>query len=246
MADLFRTTRWSLIVAAGGSDAEATDALAELYRAYWRPVYAYVRRHGHAAEEADDLTQAFFLHLLEHRGFERANPARGRFRAYLLTAARNFLSNARAHELTARRGAGTRHESIEAIDAERHLALNAADLESSPEAVFERQWALRVAERALERLKCDYAARGQEDVFQQVRPLLTSDTPSPDQTNLDADTPTYPRTTAHAGACSDAFRAALHRARRRFGEALRREIQDTVADEHVDDELRHLVHVLTL
>ena len=233
MADLFGTTRWSLIVAAAGSDAEATDALAELYRAYWRPVYAYVRRHGHAAEESDDLTQAFFLHLLEHRGFERANPARGRFRAYLLTAARNFLLNARARDLTARRGAGTRHESIDAIDAERHLALNAADLESSPEAVFERQWALRVTERALERLKCNYAARGQEDVFQQLRPFLTSDTPSPDRTHP-ADTN------------SDAFRAALHRARRRFGDALRQEIRDTVADEHVDDELRHLVRVLTL
>jgi len=233
MADLFGTTRWSLVVAAAGTDAEATDALAELYRAYWRPVYAYVRRHGHAAAEADDLTQAFFLHLLEHRVLERADPARGRFRAYLVTAVRNFLLNVKAHDLAARRGAGTRHESIEAIDAERHLALNAADLESSPEAVFERQWALRVTERALERLEDDYAGRGQEDVFQQVRPFLTSQTPSAGAT-------------AHAGTSGDAFRAALHRARRRFGVALRREIQDTVAAEDVDDELRHLVRVLAL
>ena len=233
MADLFQTTRWSLIVAAGRSDAQATDALAELYRAYWRPVYAYVRRHGHAPEEADDLTQAFFLHLLEHRVLERANPARGRFRAYLLTAARNFLLNARAHDLAARRGAGTRHESIDAIDAERHLALNAADLESSPEAVFERQWALRVTERALERLKGDYAARGQEEVFQHLRPFLTSQPPS-------ADVP------SHAATSGEAFRTALHRARRRFGDALRREIRKTVAAEDVDDELRHLVRVLAL
>ena len=217
MSEPFRTTRWNLIVAAAGMMPIANEALSELCQVYWRPLYAYVRRHGHSPEESADLTQAFFLHLLEHRGFERADPSRGRFRAYLVTSARNFLLNARDRGLSLRRGAKAPHESIDAIDAERYLALNATDLESSPEAVFERQWALRVTERALERLKRDYAERGQEDTFQELRPFLTSDG-SPTQS-------------VGWFESSEAFRAALHRARRRFGEALRVEIRETVDDE---------------
>ena len=194
MADPFKTTRWSLIVSAARGDAYANDALAELCQEYWRPVYAYIRRHGHAPDESADLTQAFFLHLLEHRSFEKADQTRGRFRAYLVTSVRNFLSNARTSALSQRRGAGAPHDSIDAIDAERYLALNAADLESSPEAVFERQWALRVTERALERLKRDYAERGQEATFDELRPFLTSDAPAHDDG-------------AAAGPANDAFRA---------------------------------------
>jgi RNA polymerase sigma factor (sigma-70 family) len=233
MGDLFGTTRWSLVIAAAGGDAAANAALSELCLIYWRPVYAYIRRHDHGPDEAADLTQAFFLHLLEHRGFERADPSRGRFRAYLVTSARNFLVNAREREQSLRRGARTQRESIEALDAERYLALNATDPESSPEAVFERQWALRVTERALERLERDYAERGQERVFHDVRPYLTSDGPADNQS-------------PEAVVSNDAFRAALSRARRRFGEALRAEIRETVSDSRdVDDELRHLLRILT-
>ena len=233
MADPFRTTRWSLILAAGGRGAVASDALSELCQVYWRPVYIYIRRHGQAPDEAADLTQAFFLHLLEHGTFERADPARGRFRAYIVTAARNFLLNARDHALTLRGGARTPHESIDARDAERYLALNASDLESSPEAVFERQWALRVTERALDRLGRDYAERGQEHLFRELRPLLTSDGPSQ-------------HSATGTGLSNEAFRTALSRARRRFGEALRAEILETIGNhEDVEDELRHLLRVLT-
>ena len=233
MADPFQTTRWSLILAAAGRGEVADDALSELCRVYWRPVYAYVKRHGHSPSDAADLTQAFFLHLLEHDCFERADPARGRFRAFLSTAARNFLSNARDHALSRRAGAGTPHESIDAIDAERYLALNAGDLESSPEAVFERQWALRVTERALDRLQREYVERDQEQLFHELRPFLTSEGAAGD-----GSTDTNKR--------HDAFRAALSRARRRFGEALRAEIRETVGDARdVDDELHHLLRVLT-
>jgi RNA polymerase sigma-70 factor (ECF subfamily) len=233
MADSFKTTRWTLIAAAGRDDAAADAALAELCQLYWPPVYAFIRRHGHTPEESADLTQSFFLHLLEHRAFARADPARGRFRAYLLTAARNFLVNAHTRGRTLSRGAGARHESIDAVDAERRLALNAADRESSPEAVFERQWAVRVIERALERLERQYADKGHEAVFGQLRPFLTSD---PGQGTRDS--------SWEQG--SDAFRAALYRARRRFAEALREEIQVTVAEaDDVDDELKYLLRVLS-
>jgi len=230
MSEPFKTTRWSLIVAAAGDGTIANEALSELCQVYWRPVYTYVRRHGHAPDESADLTQAFFLHLLEHRGFERADPSRGRFRAYLVTSARNFLLNERERGLSLRRGAEARHVSIDAIEAERYLALNADDLESSPEAAFERQWALRVTERALERLSRDYAERGQEHTFQELRPFLTSDGSQPSQ--------------PAGSSSSEAFRAALHRARRRFGEALRVEIQETVDESDVEDELRFLLRVL--
>jgi RNA polymerase sigma-70 factor (ECF subfamily) len=234
MADQFNTTRWSLIVAAGGGDEQANSALGELCQAYWRPVYAFIRRRGHSHDDTADLTQAFFLHLLEHRAFERADQARGRFRAYLLTAARNFLVSEHLRDLTLRRGAKAPHESIEALAAERCPSLNAQDHESSPEVVFERHWALNLTERALERLRTEYGARGQEDLFNELCPLLTSD---------GAASP--PGTPRHGHAGDAAHRTALHRARRRFGEALRSEIRETVSDSHeVDDELRFLLRVL--
>ena len=107
---------------------------------YWRPVYAYIRRQGYAPEESADLTQAFFLGLLEHRGFEKADPSLGRFRAYLVTSARNFLLNAQQRGLSLRRGASTKHESIDTIDAGTLPRAERSRLASSPEAVFKRRW----------------------------------------------------------------------------------------------------------
>ncbi len=236
MADLFKTTRWSLIVAAGGHGQQSNAALAELCEGYWRPIYAFIRRRGHAPDDAADLTQAFFLHLLEHRAFERADESRGRFRSYLLTSAHNFLAGARLRDLTLRRGANVRHESIDAIEAERHPMLSAHDQESSPDVVFERHWALNLTERALERVQVDYASRGQEDAFKELRPFLTSAAPVSSSTD----------STAHPAHLGDAaHRTALHRARRRFGEALRAEIRETVdGSQDVDDELRFLLRVL--
>jgi RNA polymerase sigma-70 factor (ECF subfamily) len=236
MVERFRTTRWSLIVAAGGDDEHADAALAELCEAYWRPVYAFVRRHGHTTEAAADLTQAFFLHLLQHRGFERADQSRGRFRNYLLASVHNFLVSARLHDRTLRRGADIAHESVAVIDLDRCPQLNAQDLESSPDAVFERQWALDLTERALEKLRAEYASRGQSDLFADLRRHLTS-APEPPRSSP-ADLPAVARGDM-------AYRTALHRARRRFGEMLRDEIRETLDDRgDVDDELRFLLQVL--
>jgi RNA polymerase sigma factor (sigma-70 family) len=235
VADDFRTTRWSLIVAAGGGDERATAALAELCQAYWRPVYAFFRRQHQTGEDATDLTQAFFLHLLEHRAIERADQSRGRFRSYLLTAASNFLASARQHERTLRRGAHAPHESIDGTEADRHPLLSAHDQDSSPDAVFERHWALNVTERAMERVRAEYASRGQEQAFDELRPFLTSDASG--ATDGPAD---------RTGPANAATRTGLHRVRRRFGEALRAEIRQTVDESHdVDDELRFLLRVLS-
>ena len=234
MADRFETTRWSLIAAAGGSDEGSTAALAELCEAYWRPVHAYIRRLRQTNGDATDLTQAFFLHLLEHRGLERADQSRGRFRSYLLTSAFNFVSGARDRERTLRRGAHAIHQSLDGIDADRHVSLGARDPDSSPEAVFERHWALNVAERALERVRAEYAARGQEQVFTELSPLLTSQTGGGDDPP-DRKAPADP-----------ARRTGLLRLRRRYAAALRDEIRETVtASEDVGDELRFLLRVLS-
>jgi RNA polymerase sigma factor (sigma-70 family) len=231
----FKTTRWTLVVAAGGADERATAALAELCQAYWRPVYAFIHRQNRTDEDATDLTQAFFLHLLEHRAIERADQSRGRFRSYLLTSAYNFVTTARQRERTLRRGARTCHESIDGTEADRNPSLSALDRESSPDAVFERHWALNVTERAMERVRADYASRGQEHVFDELRPFLTSDGSAPGDGPPDRKAPAGP-----------AVRTGLHRLRRRFGEALRAEIRETVDESHdVDDELRFLLRVLS-
>lgn len=236
MADLFQTTRWSLILASNGDGEPAHQALTQLCEAYWRPVYVYVRCQGFDADKAADLTQAFFLHLLEHHGFQKADVSRGRFRAFLVTCARNFLTNARQRDLTIRRGARKPHESLDAVEAEGAVALMAADGESSPEAMFERQWALKVVERAIERLRVNYVRRGQTEVFDALRPFLTSDAPEDSRTGgVGTD-----------GVSDSATRAALHRLRQRFGEALRAEVEDTISDkDQVDGELRHLLQVLS-
>jgi DNA-directed RNA polymerase specialized sigma24 family protein len=237
MPDKFVTTRWSLIVAASRDDPHARDALQDLCEAYWRPVYAYMRRHGRVPDEAADLTQAFFVQLLEHRGFARADRAKGRFRAYLLTAARNFLLNAQQHDLASKRGGRVAHLAIDIAEAERALAHEPADAASSPHAVFERQWAVLLVERTLDGLRTEYTSRGQQSLFEDLQPFLTS--------NPVADTPMADRAMKH-GMTADARRMAIHRLRRRFGERLRAEIAETLDDRgEVDGELRHVLHILS-
>lgn len=237
----FRTTKWTLIGAVGAGDDRGRAALAELCDAYWRPVYAFIRRQGYAPDRAADLTQGVFVHLLERGGFERADPARGRFRSYLLTAVRHFLINAHEHEVAQRRGRAVLHESIDAVDAERQLTL-AAPIHQSPEAAFERHWAVTTTERAMVRLAREYEARGQRTTFDDLQSYLTSDglgSPLESSASMNGADPA-------SGMSDDARRSALSRLRRRFADALRAEISDTVADAHdVDDELRHLLRTLT-
>jgi RNA polymerase sigma-70 factor (ECF subfamily) len=234
MPDLFQTTRWSLIAVASGDDAKARAALEELCGAYWRPVYAFMRRHGRAPDMAADLTQAFFAQVLERRAFARADPSKGRFRSYLLTSARNFLVNAHEREVAGRRGGGARHVDIDIDEAERCLAQGLPAADSTPHLEFERQFAVRLVERTLDRLRAEYAGRGQAPLFEQLQSSLTS------SALLDS-----PDGAGPTGLSPDARRMAVHRLRRRYGELLRAEIADTVRDRaDVDDELRHVLRIL--
>lgn len=231
----FHTTRWSVVHAAAGSDSGAVrEALAILCETYWYPVYAFIRRSGHEPDTARDLTQGFFTRLLERRDIGGAEPARGRFRAFLLGAVGHYLANERDRERAARRGGARPLLSLDYDDADRRYASEPVDRET-PERLYFRSWAAALVRRATERLAADYAGRGQGELFEALRPALLSD-----ETDL-------PRRelAQRLGMSEDAINVALHRLRRRLGRRLREEAAHTLADPaEADDELRSILAML--
>jgi RNA polymerase sigma factor (sigma-70 family) len=230
----FRTTRWSVVLAAGAGDERAAGrALEELCRMYWWPIYAFVRRHGHDADRAADLTQAYFLSLLERRDLERMDPERGRFRSFLLAALRNFLAKQRVREHTQKRGGGERPLSldIDLEDAEPRFVREPAS-DSSPERDFERRWAITLLERVLRRLREEAAAADASERFELLAPHLTGH----------GDAVPYREIGERLGLSESAVKVAVHRLRKRYGELLRAEVAETVArEDEVDDEIRSLL-----
>jgi RNA polymerase sigma-70 factor (ECF subfamily) len=230
----FATTRWSLIVAAReGASPEARQALSQLCEAYWYPLYAYIRRRGRTADEAQDLTQAFFARLLERDFFGAADPAKGRFRAFLLTSCKNFLANEHDRACAAKRG-GRAPVSLSVKGAEeRYRREPSHDL--TPDQAFERRWALTLLDRVLARVREEFAARGKGELFDRLRLYLVGDrgAPPPQQA------------AAELGLSVGAFKVAVHRMRQRYGELLREEIAQTVGGpDEVEDEVRALFAAL--
>jgi RNA polymerase sigma factor (sigma-70 family) len=231
----FATTHWSMVVAAGGkATARSQEALARLCEAYWYPLYVYVRRWGHAADEAQDLTQEFFARLMEKGYLRQADPDRGRFRSFLLAALKHFLANERDRAGAQKRGGGRPPLPLEIEGAEGRYSLEPADPET-PEKIFERRWALTLLDKVLSRLREDYHQTGKGALFDLLKDLLTAGK---------ADEP-YARLGAELGMSEGAVKVAVHRLRRRFGELLREEIAQTVADPRdIDDEIRYLFKAL--
>lgn len=229
----FATTRWSLVAAAGRADApDGRAALADLCRLYWYPLYAYVRRRGHAAHDAADLTQAFFARLLEKGALGAADPARGRFRTFLLTACQHFLANEHQREAALKRGAG-RVAALDLGDAEGRYGREPAHGES-PERLFARRWALELLGRALARLRQEHEGEGKGALFEALKGRLTGD-----------DAAGYADVAAALGLSEGAVKTAAHRLRRRYGELLREEIGETVATAaEIDEEVRELFRAL--
>jgi RNA polymerase sigma factor (sigma-70 family) len=230
----FLTTRWSVVLAAGRpGEAPARAALADLCSAYWRPLYAYVRRRGYDGEDARDLTQAFFARLLEKNGVEGADPERGRFRAWLLGALKHFLANEWDRSQAQKRGAGRSMLSLEFESADERLRLEPAH-ELTPERAFERDWALSVLERAFQRLESDWTARGRRELFLGLKPALVGESGEPLRS-----------LGQRLGQSEGAVKVAAHRLRRAFRAALRREIAETVeTEEEVEEELAALIAAL--
>lgn len=197
---------------------------------YWYPVYAFIRRRGSSAAAAEDLTQAFFAHLLEGEAFKRADRRKGKFRSFLLAALTHFLNNEWDKRQTWKRGGRCRFISLDEADAEERYKLELADA-LTPEKLFERRWALALLETVLARLKQEYASNGKAELFSELEALITGEvTPG-----------RYAGIAAVLGMKEEAVRMALSRTRRRFGELLRYEIAQTVlAPADVDDEIRSL------
>ena len=231
----FTTTHWSLVAAAGSDEVSRTrarDALEALCRAYWYPLYAFVRFRGYGADDAQDLTQSFFARILEKGGLALADPGKGRFRSYLLGAMKHFLANEWHRGRAKKRGGGETVLELDALKPEARYALEPART-LDPDAGFDREWALETTARALKNLEAEMRDQGKGDLFEALRGGLTGEEP--------------PRkdTAARLGMTEGAIKVAVHRLRRRYGEALRAEIADTVADpSEIEIEMRHLLEAL--
>lgn len=230
----FHTTRWSLVRAAGAGAAPGSRAaLEELCRLYWYPLYAYVRRAGHAPEDARDLVQGFFARFLDGSPLEGLDED-SRFRAYLLGALRHHLADERERARTLKRGGAETLVSIELARAEERYAREPAD-PATPERLFERKWALAVLERALARLAQEEEACGRAERFGCLRPFLVA-SESGDPLGAAAET---------LGLSTGAARVAVHRLRRRYREFLLAEVARLVErPQDVEDELRALFGAL--
>jgi RNA polymerase sigma-70 factor (ECF subfamily) len=231
----FATTHWSLVVAAKPdevSQTRARKALEELCRAYWYPLYAFVRNRGYSSSDAQDLTQSFFARIIETGGFASADPERGRFRSYLLGAMKHFLANEWHRAQAQKRGGGVTFLELDALDPEARYALEPAQT-TDPEAGFDREWAQESIARAMEKLRADSETSGKGELFEALKGSLTGDEPARSET------------AARLGMTEGAVKVAVHRLRQRYRELLRAEIAETVTDpSDVDVEMRHLVAAL--
>lgn len=230
----FPDTRWSLVANAAAGDApKASAALSELCEAYWTPLYRYARHRGATAEDAEDAVQAFFARVLERGDLAAADADRGRFRTFLLTAFRNFTATRHERATAARRGGGLAFIALGVGEAEAALG---ASPHGDPELEFDRAWAVTLLERALVRTERAYAERGNAEMFAALRPRLLG-RPGAPLAEL-ADT---------LGVSLGSLKVAVHRLRARFGEAVRAEVAETVADpSRLEPELRHLRRTLRL
>jgi RNA polymerase sigma-70 factor (ECF subfamily) len=228
----FAPTRWSLIAAARDGDSpDARQALSQLCEAYWYPLYAYIRRRGHAADQAQDLTQEFFARLLARDFLDAADPAKGRFRAFLLACCKNFLANEHDRSSAVKRGGGCAPLSL--TDAEgRYRGEPSHD--ATPEKLFERRWALTLLDRVLARLRAEFEARGKMEQFCRLAPYLVGDRSAPQE-----------KAALELGLSIGALKVAVHRLRQRYRELLRDEIAQTVGGpDDVEEEIRELFAAL--
>ena len=231
----FEATRWSIVIAAGGRAADsqrAHRALEHLCTSYWYPLYAFVRRQGHSPHDAQDLTQEFFARLLTRNFLGDADPAKGRFRSFLLGALKHFLSDEWDRARAQKRGGGQQPISLDAESAETRYQLEPAD-ESSAEKIYERRWALALLDEVLKRLRDEFTRDGKEHVFEEIKSALTG-----------GKVP-YAEIATRLGVKEGAVRTAIHRLRTRYRDLVRAEIAETVASPaDVDAEMQHLFAAL--
>jgi RNA polymerase sigma factor (sigma-70 family) len=232
----FRTTHWSVVVAAGQTGSPGGhDALERLCRGYWQPVYAFVRRRGHSPHEAEDLTQGFFEQMLAKNYLESADRERGRFRTFLILMLTRYLANEWDRARRLKRGGGMAFVSLHAGEAEDRVAMEPA-VHRTPEMEYEQRWAETLLARVVERLRGEYEAANYGERFQILKTFLV---------DAKGALP-FSEAAAQLALSEAATKSAAHRLRVRYRELLREEIAQTVVDPTaVDEELRHLVTVLS-
>jgi DNA-directed RNA polymerase specialized sigma24 family protein len=242
--DPFAPTHWSVIVAAGKSESDpgsAAAALGELCQTYWMPLYTFIRTRGYSVHDAQDLTQSFFAHLIEHEIYARADRAKGKFRSFLLASLKNFLADSYSHAHAVKRGGAHDFLPLDEVRAEAAESLfqtHFANGEPNGEdRVFERSWAEALVRAGLEGLAAEYQREGKQSLFQQLKIFLTGSAnplPSYDQLAKQMELP------------ASTLRSHVTRLRTRYRELLRAQVRQTVASEaEVDGELHELFRVLT-
>jgi RNA polymerase sigma factor (sigma-70 family) len=229
----FTTTHWSVVLAAQGPSPAAQEALEKLCRTYWRPIYGFVRRQGVKPEEAKDLTQGFFALLLERRDLETVRKEKGRLRSYLLTSLKHFLTNEHNRAIAIKRGEGQRLIPLEDLRERDRVGYESETLPADQ--IYERHWALSVLDQVLARLREEYRAAGNIQLFDRLQKSLTDE----------PDHPSHANTARELGMTENAVRQASYRLRQRYRQLLHEEIAHTVmVPADVEDELRHLIAVL--
>ncbi len=232
----FVTTHWSVVLTAGRSDTtRARDALGKLCQTYWFPLYAYARRRGYSAPDSQDLTQEFFAQLLERQSLARANPERGRFRSFILTAMNHFLASEWHKARAKKRGGGGLLLSLDLAAAEERFDLEPAG-HSAPDKFFEKQWALTLLNEVLNRLEDEYRRESKGALFAALKQTLMGARESQP----------YAELAAKLAMNEGAIKVAVHRLRKRYRELIRAEIAHTLdRPQDIDEEMRHLFSALT-
>jgi len=227
----FRTTHWSQVLEAGqGGSPKATEALEQLCRTYWYPIYAYVRRQGHGPHDAEDMTQEFFARLLRLESLKDVAPQKGKFRTFLLASVKHFLADAWDAAKAKKRGGTHTIVSLDDADAEQRYQNEPAG-DVTPDVAFERRWLVTLLERALSGLRKEYARTGKSSQFEQLKEFLSNPAEEGD----------YDRLAAELGMNSGAVAVAVHRLRQRYRDLVRAEIAHTVSSpQEMEEELGHL------
>ncbi len=228
----FATTRWSIVLNAGRTSSPDADAALEtLCHAYWYPLYAFVRRQGRSRDDAQELTQEFFSQVLDRNWLRATDAERGRFRSFLLTMLKRFLAREHKRANSLKRGGGKRVLSLDVDSAEnlyRHEPVDG----TTPEAVFDRRWALTLLDRVMNGLEAEYSDGARADLFRHCRSYLTGASSAP----------SYAETGRELGMTEGAVKVAVHRLRKRYRDRLVEEVSQTVSSEDdVQDEIRSLL-----
>jgi DNA-directed RNA polymerase specialized sigma24 family protein len=232
----FATTHWSVVVNAGhDSGPGAREALESLCRAYWYPLYCFVRRQGFSAADAEDLTQGFLAHLLERKALQKVSQQKGRFRSFLLAALKYFLADERDKERAQKRGGGCAVVSLDEEGAEERYQQECSG-ELTAERLYERRWAMAVLDRAFVRLREEFAAAGKAALYDELRGL---------QDEASEAAP-YSEVAARLGMPLNTLKSHVHRFRQRYRELLCEEVAQTVSSPaEIAEEVRHLIAVVS-